>query len=328
VSSASYNGRRLLGFALADLLFGRLPRRASYALMAVLGWIVATIFPSRVAGLRRNLEHVFPDYSRAQVTDLMQRNAKNYGKFWVDLFKMPRMRAEAKREIASIDGRDNLEAVMARGLGCVCVTVHMGGWEGCAWWWGSTSPWRTGLIAEVLEPPALWQKVLKLRESGGLSIIPLSRTAPREILRRLKNNEMVCGAIDRDLVGSGKPFTFFGGTISVPTGLIEIAQRTGAGVLPVICYRLPDDTYKFVGMKPHWVGPGADAVAATTRAVLTEFEACIRRFPDQWHVMVPIFEEAAQPLALPAQPLALPARAAVPARVQVSSAADVEERVG
>ena len=321
MSQAIYNARRVAAFTLANAFFGSLPRQASYALMAVVGWIVATIFPTRVAGLRRNLEHVFPDYTPAQITDLMQRNAKNYGKFWIDLFKMPRLPQAYKHGLATIDGRDNLEAVMERGLGCICVTIHMGGWEGCASLWGSTSPWRTGLITEVLEPPALWQKVLKLRESSGLSVIPLSRTAPRDILRRLKNNEMVAGAIDRDLLGSGKPYQFFGGTINVPTGLIDVAQRTGAGVLPVVCYRNPDDTYEFLGMTPHWVGSEEGAVEATTRAVLAQFEDCIRRFPDQWHVMVPIFLDA--PASLP-----VPARPSVPARVSVSPGSDMEENVG
>ncbi|MEA2682137.1 MAG: phosphatidylinositol dimannoside acyltransferase [Chloroflexota bacterium] len=317
MSETTYNRRRLLGFSLANLFFGGLPRRASYVLMAVVGWVVATILPGRVAGLRSNLEHVFPDYTRAQVTDLMQRNAKNYGKFWVDLFKMPRLPRDYKNGLATIEGEDNWKAAMAPGKGCVVVTLHMGGWEGCASLWGSSSPYRTGLIAEVLEPPELWQKVLRLRESSGLSIIPLSRTAPRDILRRLKNNEMVAGAIDRDLLGSGRPFRFFSGTIDVPTGLVDIAQRTGAAVLPVVCYRRPDDTYTFIGMEPIWVGQEAGAVDDTVRRVLRLFEDCIRRFPDQWHVMVPIFKSEPQTLARP-----------VPARVAVMPGVDLEERVG
>ena len=44
-------------------------------------------------------------------------------------------------------------------------------------------------------------------------------------------------------------------TASIPSGLVDVAQRTGAGVLPVICLREPDDTYRFVGMEPLWVGP-------------------------------------------------------------------------
>ncbi|GAC1327666.1 MAG: lysophospholipid acyltransferase family protein [Candidatus Dormibacteria bacterium] len=321
MKGALYNGRRVLAFQLANLVLGGLPRQVSYALMAVVGWVVATIFPSRVAGLRSNLEHVFPDYTPAQVTDLMQRNAKNYGKFWVDLFKMPRLPLDYKKSLASVDGWDNLQAVMDRGKGCIAMSIHMGGWEGCASYWGAASPWRTGLIAEVLRPAVLWRKVLKLRESSGMTVIPLSRTAPRDILRRLKNNEIVIGAIDRDLLGGGKPYPFFTGTISVPTGLLEVAQRTGAGVLPMICYRRPDDTSKFLGMTPIWVEPGRAGVEAAARTVLAHFEDCIRQYPDQWHVMVPIFHP-------PAAAVPLPARPGVPARVEVMASTAVEERVG
>ena len=72
-----YNRRRMVGFALANTVFGSLPRHVSYVLMAVVGWIVATVFPARIAGLRANLRHVFPEDSESQITDLLQRNAKN-----------------------------------------------------------------------------------------------------------------------------------------------------------------------------------------------------------------------------------------------------------
>ncbi|HEV1996939.1 MAG TPA: hypothetical protein VGR61_02270 [Candidatus Dormibacteraeota bacterium] len=332
MSNAIHSRRRILGLRVANAVFGGLPRQVSYILMAVVGWIVATAFPGRVAGLRANLKHVFPDYSEAQITDLMQRNAKNYGKFWVDLFKMPRLPLDYKLTLASIDGRSNLENVMARGRGAVVVTIHMGGWEGAASWWGSTSPWPTSLIAEKLEPPELWEQVLALRESSGMNVIPLTRTAARDIIRRLHKNEMVTGAIDRDLAGTGRPFRFFNSTINVPTGLFDIAQRTGAGMLPVICYRKPDDRYVFVGMEPLWVGDGPGAVDIAVNTVLAQFEACIRRFPDQWHVMVPIFkdEEAAagSPVSSPARVAVLAARDERSRQPAGAAALEVEESVG
>jgi lauroyl/myristoyl acyltransferase len=282
--------RRVLAFEAADFFFGLLPRRLSYFLMTVVGWIVAVCFKSRVAGLVQNLRRVFPEYSEEEITDLMQRNAKNYGKFWVDLFKMPHLKLEYRRSLARIEGLEYLDRVLAEGKGCIVVTIHMGGWEGCAALWGSLDQYRSALIAEVLEPPALWRRLLELRESSGVEIIPLGRTAPRTILRRLQENTIVAGAIDRDILGSGKPYQFFGATASIPSGLVEVAQRTGAGVLPIITLREPDDTYRFVGMEPFWVGAGEGAVDAAMERLLRVFEDCIRRHPDQWHVMEPIWK--------------------------------------
>ena len=289
--------RRVLAFELADRFFAIVPRRLAYILMTIVGWLVATCFKGRVAGLVANLRMVFPDYTETQIIDLMQRNAKNYGKFWVDLFKMPHLKLEYRRSLAVIDGRDKLDRVLARGKGCIVVTIHMGGWEGCAALWGGLEEYHSALIAEVLEPPALWRRLLDLRQSSGLEIIPLGRSAARTILRRLQENCIVAGAIDRDILGTGKPYQFFGATATIPTGLVEVAQRTGAGVLPVICLRDPDDTYRFVGMEPIWVGPEEGAVEATMDRLLRIFEDCIRRYPDQWHVMEPIWASPGLSLA-------------------------------
>ena len=289
--------RRVLAFELADRFFAIVPRRLAYILMTIVGWLVATCFKGRVAGLVANLRMVFPDYTETQIIDLMQRNAKNYGKFWVDLFKMPHLKLDYRRSLAVIEGLDHLDRVLARGKGCIVVTIHMGGWEGCAALWGSLEEYHSALIAEVLEPPALWRRLLDLRQSSGLEIIPLGRSTARTILRRLQENCIVAGAIDRDILGTGKPYQFFGATATIPTGLVEVAQRTGAGVLPVICLRDPDDTYRYVGMEPIWVGPEEGAVEATMDRLLRIFEDCIRRYPDQWHVMEPIWASPGLSLA-------------------------------
>ena len=284
--------RRVLAFEAADLFFGLLPRKLSYFLMTVVGWVVATCFKGRVAGLVENLRRVFPEYSEDEIIDLMQRNAKNYGKFWVDLFKMPHLKLDYRRSLARIEGLENLDRVLARGRGCIVVTIHMGGWEGCAALWGSLDQYCSALIAEVLEPPALWRRLLELRQSSGVEIIPLGRNAPRTIIRRLQENWIVAGAIDRDILGTGKPYQFFGATAAIPSGLVDVAQRTGAGLLPIITLREPDDTYRFVGMEPLWVGPEAGAVDAAMEKLLRIFEECIRQHPDQWHVMEPIWTQA------------------------------------
>jgi phosphatidylinositol dimannoside acyltransferase len=298
--------RRVLAFEAADLIFGLLPRKLSYFLMTVVGWVVATCFKGRVAGLVENLRRVFPEYSEDEIIDLMQRNAKNYGKFWVDLFKMPHLKLDYRRSLARIEGLENLDSVLARGKGCIVVTIHMGGWEGCAALWGSLDQYRSALIAEVLEPPALWRRLLELRQSSGVEIIPLGRTAPRTIIRRLQENWIVAGAIDRDILGSGKPYQFFGASAAIPSGLVDVAQRTGAGLLPIITLREPDDTYRFVGMEPLWVGPEADAVDAAMEKLLRIFEECIRQHPDQWHVMEPIWAQAQPGVAVSILPAAEP----------------------
>jgi KDO2-lipid IV(A) lauroyltransferase len=288
--------RRVIEFDLAYAVFGALPRRVSYTVMSAVAWIVVTLLPGRVAGLRRNLEVVFPDASPRQIRAMVRRNARNYAKFWVDLFRVPRIHPRRQEKLVTVRGEENLREVLAHGRGCVVVAIHMGGWEGCCSYWGSggSRGYHTALIAEVLEPPALWRRIRALRQRTGLALIPLARTAPREILRRLRDNGIVAGAIDRDILGGAPPRRFFGEAAPIPTGLVEIAQRTGAGVIPVVTLREPGERYLVIGGEPVWVEPGADGLERAMDSLLQTFESWIRRYPDQWHVMTPIFRGPAE----------------------------------
>ena len=188
-----YAFRRVAGFDIANAVFGLLPRRVSYVLITAVAWLVTTLFPSRVRHLRANLRRAFPAMADAELDRLVMANAKNYGKFWVDLFKIPRLSLKARNRLLKVDCIEYRDAVLAGGLGGLAISIHMGGWEGCTAFWREQEC-RTGLIAEVLEPPALWRRVKRLRQSNGIEMIPLSRTAPRHVLRILKENGLVAGA--------------------------------------------------------------------------------------------------------------------------------------
>ncbi|HEV3232834.1 MAG TPA: hypothetical protein VG245_11345 [Candidatus Dormibacteraeota bacterium] len=305
--------RRIVEFELAAAIFGTLPRRVSYAVMSVVAWIVVTLLPGNVAGLRQNLRVVLPDASEREITRIVRRNTRNYAKFWVDLFRVPRMRPARRESLVSVDGEQNLRDVLARGKGCVVVAIHMGGWEGCCSYWGSggRGGYDTALIAEVLEPAGLWRRILRLRQTTGLRIIPLGRTAVRDILRRLRANGIVAGAIDRDILGTARSRRFFGQFAPIPTGMIEVAQRTGAGVLPVVTLRDRGERYRVIGGAPVYIEPGPEALEAAIQSLLRTFENWIREYPDQWHVMVPIFDAGAPEAATAAGHK--PAIAAAPA---------------
>ena len=288
-----YAFRRLAAFNLASFCFGRLPRHVSYALMTAVAAVLVRVSPGRLEGLRANLRQALPELSERELDRVVRRNARNYAKFWVDLFKVPRLPNEGKERLVATTGEEHLNRVIAAGKGCIVVSIHIGAWEGCAGFWARTGL-SIGLVAEVLEPPRLWRKLRALRESNGLDMIPLGRTAPRDILRRLKSNGLVVAAMDRDILRTGSQFQFFGRPLSIPTGMVDVAQRTGAGILPVLCLRRPDDDFRVVAFPPLWVRSEAGAVDATVERLLRTFEEWVRDYPDQWHVMIPLWAGQAQ----------------------------------
>jgi KDO2-lipid IV(A) lauroyltransferase len=257
-----------------------------------------TLRPQLTDGLRYNLRQVLPDASERSLRRLARRNIINYAKAWVDFFTVPRMSRESRDAVLSITGWENLNAILERGKGCIPVSIHMGAWDAAIAFWGARYP--SALIVEELEPPELARRMQALRGSTGTKLIPLGRAAPREMLKILKQNGLAAGAMDRDVLGSGEPYAFFGRPALIPTGLVRLAQHTGAGIMPVFCNRLRGDRYLLEGFEPVWVGPGEEGVRAATEKLLRVFEERIRQYPEQWHVTAPLWSD--RPIAMSPRP--------------------------
>jgi KDO2-lipid IV(A) lauroyltransferase len=228
-----------------------------------------------------------------QLRKLAWRNWLNYTKAWIDFFKIPRMDRRRLGGLLTPRGLENLDAAMARGLGVIVVAPHMGSWELAAASWAASFG-EIGVMVEQIEPRRLFDHVSRVRSKMNLRIIPLSRTGARDIMRMLKEHRMVVLAMDRDILNTGQRFKFFGRLTSFPTGPVEIALKTGAPILPAFCIRDENDAYIAVGDPPMFLTPSEDHAADVRSAmeqILATFERYIKRYPDQWHVLEPIWPE-------------------------------------
>jgi lauroyl/myristoyl acyltransferase len=101
--------------------------------------------------------------------------------------------------------------------------------------------------------------------------------------------------IDRDLAGSGEPLIFFGAPARIPVGVVEVAIRTGAAVVPVVLLRKTDEAVgQCYAEVPY--DPAAERGAEVRRVaseVLRVLERVIREHPDQWHVLDPLWSSPA-----------------------------------
>jgi KDO2-lipid IV(A) lauroyltransferase len=166
---------------------------------------------------------------------------------------------------------------------------------------------RMALLAEVLQPQQLFDRVVGSRGKLGVQVIPIDVAmmrsgdpeiarrvgagAMREVFRMLRSGGTVAMALDRDLIGNGEPMQFFGRPAPIPVGVVDIAIRTGAAIVPVVLFR--DDRrvrgmpYPEVAYDP--AAPREQEVRRVTRHILALFESVIREHPDQWHVLEPIW---------------------------------------
>jgi KDO2-lipid IV(A) lauroyltransferase len=282
-----------LGFRLIEGAIARLPRRLAYALGVIVSTLAFPLLLPQRRALESNLRRVRPELSVRAVRRLAWRNWLNHTKAWIDFFKVPRMKRERLASLLTAEpqGLKHLNQAMARGKGVIVVAPHMGSWElACASW--ASAYGEIGVMVEQIEPRQLFDHVFAIRSRMGIRVIPLSRTAARDILRMLRAGRMVVLAMDRDILRTGRKLTFFGEPASFPTGPVELALKTGAPLFPAYCIRDGNDRYYAMGGPAFEVHPSGDHdadVKAAMENILATFERYIRRYPDQWHVLEPIW---------------------------------------
>ena len=286
-----------------------LPHRAAYALGTSLASGVLTLRPRRFAALRANLRRVLPDADERTLDRVLRANVRNLARSWVDVMEMGHRPGVTDR-VVPVD-TEHMLGPQRRGRGVMIISLHLGSWElGLAGW--NHRFGRMAVLAEVLRPPELFDRIVATRTRMGVQVIPidlasmrggdagtarrLGASAIRDVYRVLKANGMVAVAIDRDLARSGEMLPFFGAPAPIPTGVVEIAIRTGAAIVPIVLLRRDGDERVFGQCYPEIVydaaAPRGDEVRRVASELLRLLEQVIREHPDQWHVLDPLWSAA------------------------------------
>src|ERR1700674_88581 len=276
------------GFKIVQSLVERLPRSWAYAL-AVIGARFAWWFsPLARPRLEYNLKVACPELqdNTDQLHRISWQNLRNHAKAYADLMMLPSMRVEAMRARLKVTGLENLDEARPLGKGVLVVSCHIGSYEiGSAVWSATLAP--VSLFAEEVEPRALFEWYRETRARLGISVLTLDYGGIRKVLEALREQEMVITAIDRDITGTGYLMPFFGKLAPIPLGPAAIALRLGTPLLPVCCYRLPDDTYMAEAgplVNARTTGNARADPVRRPQELLRHIEGFIRRHPEQWHV--------------------------------------------
>lgn len=293
-------------YRVAEGLVRVLPRRASYALAVGCVEVLRTVRPGAVRGLRSNLAHVLPGLDPRALDRVVRRNLRDLGRSWVDVMAM-RFEGESVSNGLVVDGIERYLTAAAGGRGVAVISLHLGCWErGLAA--GNSLGYPMALLAEYLRPRQLFERVVGSRRAQGVRIVPLDiaaireadevtarrlgAAAMREVLRILKSGGAIALAMDRDLVGNGERFPFFGADAPIPVAVVDAAMRAGSVILPVALPRIPGGVGVRVDPEIPYDrdAPRPQELRRVVAEILRFFERQIREHPEQWHVLDPIWE--------------------------------------
>jgi lauroyl/myristoyl acyltransferase len=275
----------------------RLPGPVAFALGRLGGALMHRTDARRRAALTGNLRQVLgPGASPRELRRAVTRAFANYGRYWVELFRLERLSREEILARVSIEGREHLDAAIAGGRGCVIATAHIGNWDAGAGWLGAAG-YPAAVIVEKVEPEALFERFRSERERLGLEVVPLTRgtDALAAMIRSVRAGKVVALLADRDLTRKGAPVEFFGRTATIPAGPATLALRTGAVLFAGVIYQEPRRGHWHIvfrpPLEPAVTGDTRVDVAALTQRVAHELEILIRARPEQWFVLSRIWRD-------------------------------------
>jgi KDO2-lipid IV(A) lauroyltransferase len=225
--------------------------------------------------------------SEREIRSWSARVSGAYARYWVDGIRLNRMSGYDIDSRMMVDsGMDHLVDAHRQGNGVILALAHMGSWEwGGAWLFRQDMP--LAAVAEVLEPPKLFDWFSSSREAMGITVIPLDKGAAGKLSTNLHNGGLVGLICDRDVTGQGVEVDLFGDKALLPPGPALLSLRTGAAVLPTVVYQGHGGIHIATISAPAEYAPTGNLrkdVAAYTQEIIRRLESLIRRAPDQWYI--------------------------------------------
>jgi KDO2-lipid IV(A) lauroyltransferase len=267
------------------------------------------------ANLRRVLR--YPDGTDpdgAEIRAMSNRTMRSYCRYYLEAFRMQVIPIE--RMVAGMhinpEGKEALFATLRAGRGVVLTLPHMGNYEQAGAWAVAVGAGRITTVAERLKPEEIYQAFVKMRESVGMEVLPLTggKSHPFGILaQRLRAGGLVCLVSDRDLTDTGVEVDFFGEKARMAAGSAVLAERTGAALMPVATW-FEGETEWGAHIHPEIPVPQSgtrqEKVLRMTQQVANLFEQGVREHPQEWHMLQRFFTADLDPAKAPAEPPAEP----------------------
>ncbi|MEP7198977.1 MAG: lysophospholipid acyltransferase family protein [Chloroflexota bacterium] len=270
-------------YRLAAWLLPRTHDAIGYPVFDLIGTL-AYRCAGRVRGLvAANMRHVLgpaPDERAVQraTHEAFRHLAMNY----YDLFHLPGFSQHALRQRMDLVGIERIDKALGGGKGVLLAGVHFGNTEYLMQVPSLFPHFHFTLLVEKLADARSFELMRRMRASIGMNMVAVDE--PLKMVRSLRQNHVVGIAFDRDVTHSGIPVEFFGQTAIIADGVIRLAMRTGAPVIPTYGWREGQRFRVRVLPALELVSTGdqeAD-VRANLRRLLAVFEPIIRERPGQW----------------------------------------------
>ncbi|MCL5257109.1 MAG: lipid A biosynthesis acyltransferase [Chloroflexi bacterium] len=280
-------------FRAGRFLAPRIPESLAHLLCALAGDVAFAISRPARSNVMANIRHVIPAANPGTIKRTCRLVFRNTVENYYDLLRLPSMTRQKFAASATVHGLENMQIALEKGKGAIMLSIHMGNFNVVA-----QTPvvhaMPTSIIAENIQPETLYRLVNGMRESMGMQMIPQDGHHVSKAYKVLRRNEVLGMMGDRDIAGTGVEVEFFGETTSLPAGPVALALRSGAAIIP--SYTMRVGRGKSIGflesaLELERTGDLKADVQHNTQRIARVLEGYIRRAPEQWTVLQPIWAD-------------------------------------
>lgn len=248
-----------------------------------LGNIIYWILKERREITINNLKKVYGDkLTDKEITSLCKDVYHHMGITLIEFIKLDSLKKKDMESLVDIEGLEYLEEAYALGKGVIIYSAHFGNWE----WLASVISllgYPFNAIARTQDNPYFDKKINEIRTSKGTNIIPRGM-AVRKAIKALRRGEILFILGDQNARKDGWLMDFFGQPALTYPGVVQLACRTGAIVLPA--YLIRKEPGKFLlKIYPYHELP-QDASEKEQKELLKKLtenmEDVIYKYPEQW----------------------------------------------
>mgnify|MGYP006294105481 CR=1 FL=1 len=240
-------------FRIFVILVKLLPDKLKYYFGKLFGRFAHLVTKKRRKLAKENLAMAFPDQlSEDKVRQIIKEVYENVGLMLVEFIMLQKINHDNFQQYVEVEGQKNLDKAYNQDQGIIIYGAHFGNWE-----------WMAAFISLLGYPlNAIVQKqhnqyfndyINGIREDKGLNVIPLG-VSVRKAYSALKNGECVFILGDQDARDRGWKLNFFGRPASTYNGVIQLAERTGARIVPTFLIRQKRGKHKLIFYPSHRIG--------------------------------------------------------------------------